>query len=100
MFGFWDNSWLFGQFFVDFWPLVRFLAFGKIFDFLDDFWLFGQFLSFELIFWLLRYCLASGSILGYSVDFLSISGLCFDVWIVGRFLAFCMIFCLSDDVFI
>ena len=37
VFGFWVNSWLLGRFFVDFWPLVRFLAFGKIFDFLDDF---------------------------------------------------------------
>ena len=35
--GVWVNSWPLGRFFVDFWPLVRFLAFGKIFGFLDNF---------------------------------------------------------------
>ena len=56
---FWNNYWLLGRVFVDFWPLVRFLAFEKFFGFLailgflDDFCHLSRFLAFGLMsgFW-------------------------------------------------
>ena len=90
MFGFWVNSWLLGRFLVDFWPLVRFLDCGTIFDFStifgfwDDFWLFGRFLSFWLIF-------------GFCVNSSLLGRFLVDIWPLVRFLAFGRIFNFLDD---
>ena len=83
MFGYWVNSWLLGRFFVDFWPLVRFLAL------LDDFWVFWTIFVIWVDFWLLGKCLASESILAIGWIF----GLWFDFWLFVRFFGLLDDFC-------
>ena len=88
MYGFWDKSWLLGRFFVDFWPLVRFLDCGKIFGFctifvfLDDFLSFGLKFGFWVNTWLLDQFLAIASIFCRFLAFGSIFGL----WTIFGFL--------------
>ena len=84
IFGFWVNSWLFGRYFVDFWPLGRFLAFGTIFGFLDDFCHLGLFLAFRSIF-------------GFWVNSLRFDPFFVDFWPLVRFSLFWTIFGFLDD---
>ena len=90
IFGFWVNSLLLGRIFVDFSPLVRFLACGMIFEFLEDIWLFGRFLSFSFIF---RFWVN----IGFWVYSLLLGRFFVEFWPLVRFLAFGTIFGFLDD---
>ena len=89
MFGFYVNSWLLGRFFVDFWPLVRFLDCGTIFGF------FGRFLAFGLIFgfWVNIWLLVNSRLYGrFFVDSWPLGRFLIEIWLLGGCLAFGSIF--------